>query len=77
MRTKRVRYIVDILLGIGLIMLMSYQVPGEEGHERTGIVMTALDAGTAAGRCGIINRHTGTKKEKKAYAGCISSSGAV
>ena len=33
MRTKRVRHIVDILLGIGLILLMSYQVAGEEGHE--------------------------------------------
>ena len=42
MRTKRVRHIVDILLGIGLILLMSYQVAGEEGHEWTGIAMTAL-----------------------------------
>ena len=37
MRTKRIRHIVDILLGIGLILLMSYQVTGEEGHEWTGI----------------------------------------
>ena len=37
MRTKRIRHIVDILLGIGLILLMSYQVTGEEGHERTGM----------------------------------------
>ena len=42
MRTKRVRHIVDILLGIGLILLMSCQVVGEEGHEWTGIAMTAL-----------------------------------
>ena len=42
MRTRLVRRIVDILLGIGLILLMSYQVAGEEGHEWTGIVMTAL-----------------------------------
>ena len=42
MRNKRAKLIVDILLGIGLILLMSYQVVGEEGHEWTGIVMTAL-----------------------------------
>ena len=42
MRTKLFRHTVDILLGIGLILLMSYQVSGEEGHEWTGIVMTAL-----------------------------------
>ena len=29
------------------------------------------------GRCGIIRGHTGTKKEKEADAGCISSSGTV
>ena len=42
MRTKRVKYIVDVLLGIGLVLLMAYQVVGEEGHEWTGIAMTAL-----------------------------------
>lgn len=42
MRTKRVKHIVDLLLGIGLLLLMSYQVTGEAGHEWTGIAMTAL-----------------------------------
>ena len=42
MRSKHSKHIVDILLGIGLLLLMSYQVTGEAGHEWTGIVMTAL-----------------------------------
>ena len=42
MQTKRAKHIVDILLGIGLLLLMSYQVVGEAGHEWTGISMTAL-----------------------------------
>ena len=41
MHTKRAKHIVDILLGIGLL-LMSYQVVGESGHEWTGITMTVL-----------------------------------
>lgn len=41
MQTKRAKHIVDILLGIGLL-LMSYQVVGEAGHEWTGIVMTVF-----------------------------------
>ena len=42
MRAKRVKHIADLLLGIGLLLLMSYQVTGEAGHEWTGIAMTAL-----------------------------------
>ena len=42
MKAKRVKHIVDILLGIGLLLLMSYQVAGESGHEWTGIGMTVL-----------------------------------
>ena len=42
MRTKLVKHLVDLLLGIGLLLLMSYQVTGEAGHEWTGIAMTAL-----------------------------------
>ena len=42
MRTKHSRHIVDVLLGIGLLLLMSYQVTGEAGHEWTGITMTLL-----------------------------------
>ena len=42
MRSKHCKHIVDILLGIGLLMLMSYQVTGEAWHEWTGIVMTML-----------------------------------
>lgn len=42
MQTKRIRHGVDILLGIGLLLLMSYQVTGEAGHEWTGIAMTVL-----------------------------------
>ena len=42
MRSKHSKHIVDILLGIGLLLLMSYQVTGEAGHEWTGIVMTVL-----------------------------------
>ncbi len=42
MQTKRAKHIVDILLGIGLLLLMSYQVVGEAGHEWTGIAMTVL-----------------------------------
>ena len=38
---RRAKHIVDILLGVGLL-LMSYQVVGEAGHEWTGIAMTAL-----------------------------------
>ena len=42
MQTKRAKHIVDILLGFGLLLLMSYQVVGEAGHEWTGITMTVL-----------------------------------
>ena len=42
MQLKRVKRVVDILLGIGLMLLMSYQLWGEEKHEWTGIAMTAL-----------------------------------
>ena len=42
MRSKHFKHIVDVLLGVGLLLLMSYQVTGEAGHEWTGIVMTAL-----------------------------------
>ena len=42
MRSKHYKHIVDVLLGIGLLLLMSYQVTGEAGHEWTGIVMTLL-----------------------------------
>lgn len=42
MQMKRAKHIVDILLGIGLLLLMSYQVVGEAGHEWTGIAMTEL-----------------------------------
>ena len=42
MQTKQAKHIVDILLGVGLLLLMSYQVVGEAGHEWTGIAMTVL-----------------------------------
>ena len=42
MRSKHCKHIVDVLLGVGLLLLMSYQVTGEAGHEWTGIVMTVL-----------------------------------
>ena len=42
MQTKRAKHIIDLLLGVGLLLLMSYQVVGEAGHEWTGIGMTAL-----------------------------------
>ena len=42
MQTKRAKHIMDILLSIGLLLLMSYQVTGEAGHEWTGIAMTLL-----------------------------------
>ncbi len=42
MRSKHSKHIVDVLLGLGLLLLMSYQVTGEAGHEWTGIVMTLL-----------------------------------
>ena len=42
MRSNRVKHILDVLLGIGLLLLMSYQVTGEAGHEWTGIGMTVL-----------------------------------
>ena len=42
MRFRHSRHIVDVLLGIGLLLLMSYQVTGEAGHEWTGISMTVL-----------------------------------
>ena len=42
MRSKHSKHIVDVLLGVGLLLLMSYQVTGEAGHEWTGIVMTVL-----------------------------------
>ena len=42
MQTKRAKHSVDILLGVGLLLLMSCQVVGEAGHEWTGIAMTVL-----------------------------------
>ena len=42
MCSKNFKHIVDVLLGVGLLLLMSYQVTGEAGHEWTGIVMTVL-----------------------------------
>ena len=42
MHSKDSPKIADVLLGIGLLLLMSYQVTGEAGHEWTGIVMTVL-----------------------------------
>jgi formylglycine-generating enzyme required for sulfatase activity/flavodoxin len=42
MRSKHFKHIVDVLLGVGLLLLMSYQVTGEAGHVWTGIVMTVL-----------------------------------
>lgn len=42
MRAKHSKHAVDVLLGVGLLLLMSYQVTGEAGHEWTGIVMTVL-----------------------------------
>jgi len=42
MSSKHCKHIVDVLLGVGLLLLMSYQVTGEAGHEWTGIVMTLL-----------------------------------
>ena len=42
MRSKHSKHVVDVLLGLGLLLLMSYQVTGEAGHEWTGIVMTVL-----------------------------------
>ena len=42
MQTKRSKHLVDLLLSIGLLLLMSYQVTGEAGHEWTGIGMTVL-----------------------------------
>ena len=36
MRAKPVKLIIDILLAAGLLLLMSYQVVGEAGHEWTG-----------------------------------------
>ncbi len=42
MLLKRVKHVIDILLGIGLLLLMSCQLWGEEKHEWTGIAMTAL-----------------------------------
>ena len=38
----RSKHIIDVLLGIGLLLLMSYQVVGEVGHEWTGLTMTVL-----------------------------------
>ena len=46
MRSNRVKHILDVLLGIGLLLLMSYQVTGEAGHEWTGIGMTVLRSST-------------------------------
>ena len=42
MQTKHIKHLIDLLLGIGLLLLMSYQVVGEAGHEWTGITMTVL-----------------------------------
>lgn len=44
MLKKRAKLIVDILLGIGLILLMSYQLAYDAAHEWTGITMTMLMA---------------------------------
>ncbi|MDO4493672.1 MAG: flavodoxin [Clostridia bacterium] len=44
MLKKRAKLIVDVLLGIGLLLLMSYQVAYDAAHEWTGICMTALMA---------------------------------
>lgn len=44
MNAKRTKLLIDLLLGIGLLLLMSYQVVGEAGHEWTGIGMTLLMA---------------------------------
>ncbi len=41
---KRAKLITDILMGIGLILLMSYQLAYDAAHEWTGIVMTVLMA---------------------------------
>ena len=42
MHSKHSKHIIDVFLGVGLLLLMSYQVTGEAGHEWTGIVMTVL-----------------------------------
>ncbi|MBR0464830.1 MAG: DUF4405 domain-containing protein [Clostridia bacterium] len=42
MPEKRTRQVVDILLSVGLLLMMSYQVTGEAWHEWLGIGMTAL-----------------------------------
>ena len=44
MNAKRTKLLIDLLLGIGLLLLMSCQVVGEAGHEWTGIGMTLLMA---------------------------------
>jgi len=49
MQTKRAKHIVDILLGVGLLLLMSYQVVGEAGHEWTAIAKLAPSAVIAPG----------------------------
>ncbi len=48
MRTKHSKHMVDILLGIGLLLLMSYQVTGEAGHESCPSAPTAADASARA-----------------------------
>ena len=42
MRAKSLKIAVDLLLAVGLLLLMSYQVTGEAVHEWSGIAMTAL-----------------------------------
>ena len=39
---SNVRFVTDVLLTAGLLLLMTYQVTGEEAHEWTGVAMTAL-----------------------------------
>ena len=41
-RGNIVKRAVDLLLSVGLLLLMSFQVTGEAAHEWTGIAMTAL-----------------------------------
>ena len=42
MRLKHAKRAVDVLLGVGLMMMMSYSVTGETVHEWAGLVMAAL-----------------------------------
>ena len=42
MSIKHLKHSIDILMGVGLLLLISYQVVGEAGHEWAGIAMTVL-----------------------------------